>query len=248
MTRFISQVHGDIRRTRLTRRGATHRPADVPRGLHKEYPRMPRIVLPAPTAISDSLTAVLEKRHSCRDCGPAALSLQECSTLLGSALKGRGNGADRNYPSGGALYPIETYLITTALEGLAPGIFHYHPTAHALERLWDLPTGFDMKDAVGKPEDLRPTSLLVFTSVWKRSSAKYGDFSYPLALLEAGHMSENIVLISAALGLCACPMAGFEDQVVNKLLDIGETEQAVHSITLGRKADKSGEAERESED
>ena len=53
MTFFISHVHQDLRRSRLTKRGATARAEDVPQGLHKEYPRMERIMLPKPDPLLD---------------------------------------------------------------------------------------------------------------------------------------------------------------------------------------------------
>src|SRR4029078_8614522 len=39
----------------------------------------------------------------------------------------------RASPSGGALYPIETYLVALTADRVAPGFYHYHPTARALE-------------------------------------------------------------------------------------------------------------------
>lgn len=234
MTFFISHLHSDLRGTRLTKRGATNRPDEVPRGLHKSYRRMEAIRLPAPVPLKDTLQSVLEKRRS-YDGGTenGTLSLEQCGTLLGHALGQHPESLRRHYPSGGALYPIETYLITTALEHSSPAVFHYNPTAHVIERLWDLPAGLQMKDLARHPEDLFFSSMLVFTGVWKRSSAKYGDFTYTVGMLEAGHMSENVLLVATALGLKSRPMAGFEDGKLIELLDLDpEEEQPVHSIVL----------------
>jgi len=65
--------------------------------------------------------------------------------------------------------------------------------------------------------------------VWKRSSPKYGDLAYQHALLEAGHMSENILLVGCALDLEVRPHAGFDDFTTCTTLDLDEEEeQAVH--------------------
>lgn len=235
MSNFLSHIHTEIRRARLSRKGATHHPKDVPRHTHKEYSRMHRTPLPPPQKLTYPLTEALEKRRSSAGDPRIPLTLSECGNLLGHSLRVRTESWGRNYPSGGALYPIETYLISTGLEGHRPAVFHYQPTAHALECVWELPQGFDMKELVRKPESLRFSSLLVFTSVWARSSAKYGDLSYAHALLEAGHMSENMLLMGAALGLCLRPMAGFNDDLLVRLLDLDEEmEQPIHSITLGK--------------
>ena len=161
------------------------------------------------------------------------LSISDWGTLLGLALQKHAD-SKRNYPSGGALYPIETYVITSALPNSLPAVFHYNPSLHALEKLWDMPADMPIKLlAVGPKEDFVFSTLIVFTAVWKRSSAKYGDFTYTVALLEAGHMSENILLVATALDLKSRPMAGFKDDLIEKLLDLNpEHEQVVHTVTM----------------
>ncbi len=234
MTSFIAHLHSDLRGTRYTRRGATHHPEDVPKGTHKEYARMEQLPLPEPAELECSLESALLARHSSvGSANDRPFSLQDFGTIFGLALRRRAGKINRNYPSGGTLFPIETYLFASALEGALPGVFHYNPTTHSLERLWGMPVETHVRNLVKGPESLSLSALIVFTSVWKRSSAKYGDFTYPLALLEAGHMSENILLISAALEFETRPMAGFDDDAVSRLLDLdGENEQPVHSITL----------------
>lgn len=237
MTQFITHIHEDLRSARFTRRGATHRAEDVPKGTHKEYPRMERLLLPEPQPIENSLRSVLlTRRSSYFKENLSTLSLGDFGTLFGLALRRRQKTTSRNYPSGGGLYPIETYLITEPLVDGTSGIFHYHPTVHALEKLWDVPAENEVRTLIQGPEGLSFSALIVFTSVWKRSSAKYGDFTYTVALLEAGHMSENILLVATALGFETRPMAGFKDRIVPQLLDIDEEhEQVVHSITLAKK-------------
>ena len=230
---FLSHVQAELRRARLTRKGATHRPEDVPRFTHKSYPRMETTPLPEPEKLSVPISSVLADRSSAIDGNPGTkILLQEFGTLLGLGLKKRARGT-RPYPSGGALYPVETYVISTSVEQLGSGVFHYNPTLHAFERLLNLPEDFDMKRLAANPKKLAVSSLIVFTSVWKRSSAKYGDLAYQHALLEAGHMSQNLLLVSTALGIGARPYAGFNDDLLIELLDIdSNNEQPVHTITL----------------
>ncbi len=234
---FLSRLHQDLRNTRLTRRGATHRPEDVPRGIHKEYSRMERVLLPPPTPLTQDLSDVLAERSSYHEGNSESyLSLQEVSDLLGHALRKRPGSINRNYPSGGALYPVETYFITVGITGTSmSGVFHYHPSLHALEHLWQLPGGFDIKTLARHPVPLLFSSLVVFTAVWSRSSAKYGDLAYQHALLEAGHMSQNVLLVATATSVSARPYAGFDDERIVSLLDIDpDKEQPVHSIPLSR--------------
>jgi SagB-type dehydrogenase family enzyme len=195
---------------------------------------MEQIPLPEPVPLPTTLAQALDHRQSAGAAGDtnSPLLLSEAGTLFGLALRARPDG-HRNYPSGGALYPIETYLIGTTLESHAPAIFHYNPTTHALEKLWDLPAQFNIKNLAKQPDTLPLSALIVFTSVWKRSSAKYGDLTYLHSLLEAGHMSENVLLVATAAGIDARPYAGFSDDKIAELLDLDEAEeQVVHTVTI----------------
>lgn len=240
MSTFIPKLHTEIRQARLTRRGATHHENDVPTGRHKIYERMENLVLPEPAPLQMDLADALAMRKSAISCGiNNTFSLAECGTLLGHALRKRADDTvSRNYPSGGALFPIETYIVGLRIDHNDPATYHYNPTKHALEKLWALPLEYDIKSLARRPDTLLFSALIVFTSVWSRSSAKYGDFTYPLALLEAGHMSENVVLTATAMNLATRPMAGFNDDALIELLDIdANEEQPVHAVTLCRNTD-----------
>ena len=200
----------------------------------KEYPRMPHIALSVCRDIDISLSSALTNRKSYRECVPGALiPLDDISTILGNSLRETAVNR-RPYPSGGAKYPIETYLIARGIDSLPRGVFHYAPKNHSLEHLWDIPAetrifGGSAKDGWAEHAPV----IVVFTALWERSYVKYGDFSYLLTCLEAGHMAQNILLTAGTLGIGACPMAGFNDSAVGALLDIDSSrEQAVHSVIL----------------
>lgn len=234
MSSFINRIHAYVRESRVLRRGASTRPDAAPRGHHKEYTRMPRLALPNPTSTSVSLESAIRDRSSFdRSRSDRAFSQDELSTLLGLALGARKKQGSRNYPSAGAQFPIEAYLIGNVLEGVDSGVFHYHPTAHALEHLWPLPGNFDMSRLIRPSITPLSSTLIIFTSVWERSAKKYGDFSYSHALLEAGHMAQNILLVATAIDAQCRPVAGCEDSYVAELLDLDpEAEQFIYGILL----------------
>lgn len=238
MTTFITQVHNDLRLALKTRRGRQDiDPAKLPKGVSKEYSRMVKKILPAPLPLTLTLSDALEKRSS-YEMGTEGgkLTDEEWGTLLGNALGKRVSGTgERMYPSGGALYPIETYIITTAISEVKPTVFHYNPNSHVLEKLWAVPEEIDLQNTVVTEPKIGFSTLVVFTSVWRRSSAKYGDFTYLVALMEAGHMAQNLQLVATAMGLKSRPLAGFVDEAVNTMLDIDtDEEQAVYSMIISR--------------
>jgi len=236
MTFFITDLHKDLRQARLMRRGASPTGAGIVEGIHKTYPRMESVELPPPAVLEASLGEVLSRRVSAaRSMPPEAFSPQDLGSLLGHALGRRSGHHKRNYPSGGALYPVETYLLLPQSSELKSGVYHYNPTSHALERLWDIPHTVDVARLINGPEEFIMSGLLIFTNVWQRSSVKYGDFAYVLGLLEAGHMSENVLLVSTALNFHVRPIEGYDDKALNELLDLDpEKEQIVQTIMLGK--------------
>ena len=182
-----------------------------------------------------SLGEALHKRESHPDqAAQTTLSLDAVSLLV-TPLSEKVGAQNRHYPSGGALYPVETYLIGSFESGSKKNtVYHYHPKAHALEKLWDTPETFEFDQLFRSLVDgTRLQAAMIFTAVWERSAKKYGDFAYNLALLEAGHMAQNVLLAATELGVQMCPMGGFDDATASELLDLkNDAEQAVYCLSI----------------
>jgi SagB-type dehydrogenase family enzyme len=122
----------------------------------------------------------------------------------------------------------------SSFESGEPTVYHYHPKAHALEKLWAVPEGFDF-DVLFSQSDAskKIQAAFIFTACWERSAKKYGDFTYNLALLEVGHMAQNVLLAATELDIEICPMGGFKDSLAHEILDIrNESEQAVYCLSV----------------
>ncbi len=234
MSRLITRLHSYVRDARIVRRGAKGTAQDATGGTHKSYPRMARIELPDPMPSETSLDDALSRRTSFNNAASnSAFNEQSLGSLFGHALRARNNHPHRNYPSGGALFPVETYILGSGIAGHAPSVFHYHPTAHALEHLWELPEQFAMSKLIRSSVTPLSNTLIIFTAVWDRSAKKYGDFAYSHALLEAGHMAQNVLLVATALGIQSRPVAGCEDSLITDLLDLDtEAEQHIYAILI----------------
>lgn len=230
---IISQIHSYIREGRLIRRGATVAPELAQQWQCKEYERFPKIKLERrlPTI---SLGEAFNRREShLKNTSSHPLTLADIE-LLFTPLAQKEESRYRYYPSGGALYPIETYLISSFENSESNYLYHYNPKLHVLERLWPTPDDFDLDDLFIKKESSKKIQAAIFfTAVWERSAKKYGDFTYNLALLEAGHMAQNMLLAATELNIEFCPMGGFNDDFVQKILNAKKSfEQIIYSIKI----------------
>ncbi len=203
---------------------------------YKSYPRAKKIKL-IDNFKEFNLFEAIKKRETQREFTQKPISLEELSLLLKYSCGLQENGK-RAIPSGGGRYPIETYcLILQPGSGLEKGIFHYDVKNHQLEFLFN--PGID-KEEFKKYffyEFAQDSSLIIFlTGVFWRTLNKYGQRGYRFILQEAGHIGQNIYLLTTALGLKCCALAGTnDDEIEKKLLDIdGFEESLVYTLLIGK--------------
>jgi SagB-type dehydrogenase family enzyme len=125
-----------------------------------------------------------------------------------------------------------------AVEGLDPGLYHHAVDRKGLELLRRGNLVEALCEATSDPAMMsRAAVVFVLTGVFARSHFKYGERGYRFALLEAGHICQNILLEATALQLGAVAVGGFIDQEINQLIDLdGVDEAAVYLIAAGRPA------------
>jgi SagB-type dehydrogenase family enzyme len=146
----------------------------------------------------------------------------------------------RVVPSGGALYPLELFFQTANVNGLDPGIYHYHAGEHHLRLVRPGDASPLVAEALVQPEFAVDASLLFFiAALFERSTFKYGNRGYRFALLEAGHVAQNVNLVAGALSLGCVNLGGYFDRHVDELLGLnGVTQSAVYVVAVGRDADR----------
>lgn len=192
---------------------------------------MARIELDEPIDTPMDLRSAMHARRSSTTQSAAPISRSQLSAIFDASLRIASD--HRPYPSGGGLYPIEAYCIITNATDISPGVYHYRPDVHALERLWDAPEHSIVKASLYDTQDTPFSALVILTSVWERSSAKYRHFAFELALIEAGHVAQNILLSATALSCATRPFGGFDAEKIGTLLDIDATyEDCVYVIAL----------------
>jgi SagB-type dehydrogenase family enzyme len=205
---------------------------------YKIYAAAQQIALPSPHGYQGlSLEETIQRRRSIRNYTPQPLSQEELSRLLHAAqgITDQYRGF-RAAPSAGALYPIETYAVVHEVAGLEPGLYHYAVAGHALEQLRIGNLRAELLVAGIAQEMLaQAQACLVFSAVFQRARWKYRERTYRYALLEAGHIGQNLYLAATSMGLGACAAGAFLDDELNKLLGLdGEEEAALYMISVGK--------------
>jgi SagB-type dehydrogenase family enzyme len=194
------------------------------------------IELPRPSLPRRRLRDVLADRRSQLPTARRQVSLEDLATVLATAYAAapRDGFPRRPVPSGGALYPLELYALPLDVPGLGPSAFHYHPFRHRLEPLRPFrPT--ELAQALVDPTLTERSALLVVvTAMFWRARFKYGLRGYRFALLEAGHVAQNLVLAATSLGLPSLPLGGWYDRRVDTLVGAdGLDESAVYVVCIG---------------
>lgn len=205
---------------------------------YKIYSRFPKRKIEI-TPPSGELEQTLLNRRTTREFSREPLSFEFLSDLLrfSVGLSYEQDGKDnskRVYPSAGARYPIETYLVNNNVKNLDNGLYHYNVRDECLERLVQGDLSQQTERIIGNEMGLAP--LLVFlTGVMPRTEVKYGPNAYRFALIESGHIGQNISLFCEKEKIGSCAIGGFDNKVLCKLLDLTSEELPLYAFAIGRK-------------
>lgn len=179
-----------------------------------------------------SLDDVLARRRSTRAFSGRAFDAERIAHLLWAAQGISGPGGHRTAPSAGALYPLEIYAVQPS------GVFHYQPGSSrseaSLSRVREGDRRAELAAAALGQDAVSHASLdIVITAVLARTRAKYGDRAERFALLEAGHVAQNVLLEATALGLGSVPVGAFGDDAVARAIGASPDESVLYVVAVG---------------
>lgn len=197
----------------------------------------------------DSLFQIIRSRRTRRNFAARPLTSETLSRLLWFAASETGSMPApthpeimyplRAAPSAGALHCIEIYPVLFASDDWPVGVYHYHAPSHSMELLQP-----ECQRETVAPHLLAPeltghaAGVIVLTAVLERVMAKYGERGYRFALLDAGHLAQNILLVCEEIGLAAVPLGGFHDDALGNILGLDpSSEIALYPILVGPRTD-----------
>lgn len=183
-----------------------------------------------------SLEAALAQRRSLRGFADKPLTAAEAGQLLWAAQGLSGAEGRRTAPSAGATYPLVLYLVTGRVDGLAAGIYRYHPQGHRLAAVaaGDLRAGLAAATRGQNWVGSAPV-LVIIAAEPARTAARYGSRAERYVAIEAGAAAQNLLLQAEALGLGGTVVGAFDEAGLRALVPLAEAEQPLAVIAVGRR-------------
>jgi SagB-type dehydrogenase family enzyme len=196
------------------------------------------ISLPKPSFDgSVSLEKAIKERRTVRDFKERTLSLAHLSQLLWAA-QGITDPIERKRaaPSGGALYPLDIYVLIgeNGVEKMEAGVYHYLPKEHSIS---PISKGDRRKEIVsaslGQMWMAKAPVIIIITAEYRRITGKYGERGVRYALIEVGHVGQNLFLQAEALGLGAGIVGAFNDVEVSKAAGLASKHEPLLIMPVG---------------
>jgi len=186
-------------------------------------------------AAKTPLYHTIRRRGSCREYERDDCSLRKVSTVLDRGTRGVPGVTD---PDGPALQYNDCYLVVNGVEGVEPGVYHYHPDEMALERLrageFRQEAGhLALDQALGADAAVCAFLLADLDAV----TAALGDRGYRVAQLEAAVTAGRLYLAAYAhRDLGATGLTFYDDAVTEFFAPRADGQTPTFLWTLGRPA------------
>ncbi|WP_042370857.1 SagB family peptide dehydrogenase [Streptacidiphilus neutrinimicus] len=137
----------------------------------------------------------------------------------------------RGAASGGGLYPVGCYWVTGPGGPVLPGVYHYAPAHHALERLVTGDATAQLRTASAASGDGADTDqFLVLGVKYWRNAFKYGSFSYHVVSMDVGAVLQTWRVWARAHGLRIGPLHWFDETRVSELLGLDPEQEGVFAV------------------
>lgn len=118
---------------------------------------------------------------------------------------------------------------------LPAGLYHYDRVGHHLSQVAAGAGRADWERRVPSLDLLKGGALLwVVVGSGERVARKYGERAGRFLLQEAGHLMQNICLLSASLGLVTVPLGGYFERDIARQLLLPRTDLVLYLGVCGK--------------
>jgi len=188
-----------------------------------------------------SVEAAIAQRKSIRSYCEDAIKLEELSFLLwatqGLREKRSADRIFRTVPSAGCRHALESYIAAFRVEGIPKAIYRYLPLSHQLVEVVkykDL-EGLLIKATLDQSFAGKSAVIFIWTTIPARMEWRYSKTFNKAIALDAGHVCQNLYLACEAIGAGNCAMAKYDQEFVDKILEIdGVEEFTIYMAPVGK--------------
>ncbi len=202
--------------------------------------------LPLAKPVRSALDALLDGRVTCRNfAAEEAMRQADFAAVLYRAYGARivddyAPGVQilkKGVPSAGGLHPTEAYLLVRHVEGIEPGLYHYHPIDHALEPIRllspDEASALARRFVGAQAYLVGAHAFVIPASRFRRNFWKYRNHAkaYRALILDIGHLSQTMYLAATELGLAAFITAAVNEADIEAEFGLDPLEEGPLAVT-----------------
>lgn len=194
-----------------------------------------------------SLLDILEVRRSIRKYGNSYINIDNLAHFLYNSARIKkiftspdGTLTGRPYPSGGARYPLEIYVVNNKIFSIRKGIYYYDPLKHRLvfinnNKNYQRKFNEFILDVQKPIINREPDVVFIITAVFARTMWKYEKISLSTIMSDLGCLYQTMYLIATQMNLAACPLGGTHEDLVRDWLNLNWFEEShVGTFMLGK--------------
>ena len=223
----------------MTEAAASAYLAQIPEAL--PFDGLPQVKLPESGLPPVLLAEAMARSAEARELEQGSIPVEAAAALLRYACgaaggAGEGERRRRSVVSEGLLFPLELFVHSSRVAGLAPGLYHYSSPGNSLRLLRAGDHSQKFAAALLNAQWAQAAALTVFiAAIPERSVFRYGDRGYRFVLLEAGGVLQNLNLAAAALDLACANTGEFCDGEIDDVLDFdGLSISALYVVGVGK--------------
>ncbi|MFQ9933960.1 MAG: SagB/ThcOx family dehydrogenase [Lachnospiraceae bacterium] len=197
--------------------------------------------------LNNNLKDILDNRKSVREYSGQPLKLNELAYVLWytygvkAVLGTKRKATLRTVPSAGARHCLETYFIANNVEGLEQGLYHYNGVTHGITLVKKLLNSCKEASGIAAGQEFIQgcNVLFIWTCIPYRMEWRYPDVALKYALIDAGHLCENLYIAGASIECGVCGIGAYYQDLADSLLEINmdkdNSEVTVYMASFGKR-------------
>ncbi len=192
---------------------------------------------------NDSLSSALTKRISVRKFKKSSCDFAKLSHILRTSAGIKPGSFEqplihRFYPSGGGLFTTRIYIDVRNVENMPTGLYFYNPLHDCLNLISDKIQNtewFKLHNGSQDIETIQNSNFEIIISSKPTSALiKYGEHGWKLILMEIGHLTQNLWLLSVANGLSGYPCTSINQKTAKSFFkESPSSEYFLESLIIG---------------